>query len=325
MQTAMRFSVQYFCLLLLAGSCSFVSTVTAQSVKPSEVALAKRIESSPKLPFREERFTFHAPSPGWEIGPVSGVAVGRNGSIYVIQRGSKADPILLFDREGNLLRSWGKGDFILPHSLRLDPRGNVWAVDAGASRVIKYSPRGKRLLTIVVGQVPDTGSPFRGATDVAFASNGHVFITDGYGNARVLEYTADGRRIREWGHPGSRPGEFRLPHAIQVSQSGDIYVADRENGRIERFDMQGKFSGEIDHLGRCYALRLGDGVLWASMSPMGEDPGAPGWLVKLNPQNGRILGHLDVTEQREGHSIDVLPSGEPVVTVGNGLLVFHQR
>jgi hypothetical protein len=99
-----------------------------------------------------------------------------------MQRGNMADPILAFDLHGNLLRSWGRGDFILPHSLRLDDEGNVWAVDAGASLVIKYSPAGKKLLTIVVGQTPETGSPFRGATDVAFAPNRHVLIADGFWN-----------------------------------------------------------------------------------------------------------------------------------------------
>jgi hypothetical protein len=188
---------------------------------------------------------------------------------------------------------------------------------------MKYSPAGKKLLTIVVGQAPDTGSPFRGATDMAFAQNGHLLITDGYGNARVLEYTADGRRIREWGRSGAESGEFHLPHSIQIGPDGIVYVADRENGRIEEFNMQGKFLREIDQLGRCYSLKLTNGVLWVSMSPLGEDPGAPGWLVKIDPRTGRILGHLDLRETLEGHQIDILRSGEPVVTAGDELLLFR--
>lgn len=321
----MRCSVQNLCLLVLTASCGFSSAAYARSAKASDSDVAKRIEHSNRLPFRAEHFIFHAPSPNWEMGPVSGVAFGGNGMIYVIQRGSMADPILAFDGKGNLIRSWGKGDFTLPHSLRLDPQGNVWAVDAGQSLVIKYSPRGHKLLTISVGQKKDTGGPFQGATDVAFAPNGHVFVTDGYGNARVLEFASNGRRIGEWGRSGSGPAEFRLPHAIQVSQSGTIFVADRENGRIEKFGMQGKFLGEIDGLGRCYSIRLMGGALWASVSPMGEDPGAPGSLVKLDPKSGRILGHLDVPEQREGHAIDISGSGEPVVTTGSDLLWFRHR
>ena len=313
---------QCFCLHLFASLFGFVGAGMSQSSKSSDLALAKRIESSPILPFRTEWFPFHSPYPGWEVGPVSGVAADRDGNVYLIQRGAKANPILVFDKDGNLLRSWGEGDFALPHSLRLDPQGNVWAVDAGASVIIKYSPDGKKLLTIHIGEVPDTGSPFRGVTDLAFAPDGHVFITDGYGNARILELTGDGRRVREWGRSGSGPAEFHLPHAIQINASGTVYVADRENGRIEEFDTHGKFLGEIDQLGRCYALKLSNGILWASMSPMGEAPGAPGWLVQLDPRSGKVLGHLNLTEARVGHAIDVLGSGSAVVTADRGLLLF---
>ena len=313
---------QIWCLFVCL---SVVPSGITQSPQLSDAALARRIETSPTLPLIETKLPLHIPSPDWELGSVSGVAVDANGNVYIIQRGSKADPILVFDKHGYLLRSWGKGDFILPHSLRLDPSGNVWAVDAGASRVMKYSSSGKKLLTIAVEPVPDNGSPFRGVTDIAFTANGHMFITDGYGNARILEYTADGNKARQWGHPGKGPAEFHLPHAIQISQNGTIYVADRENGRIEKFDLNERFLGEIYQLGRCYALRLDRGALWVSMSPMGEDAGAPGWLVKLDPQSGKILGHQTLPEQRVGHALDVLPSGEPIVTAGNGVILFQRR
>lgn len=311
-------------VLLAVGLC--VSVDNAQEPSSSDTALAKRIDSSPTLALSEKQLTLHAPFPGWALGAISGVAVGADESLYVIQRGKDADPILVFDQRGTLLRSWGKGDFTLPHSLRLDPDGNVWAIDAGASKIIKYSSAGKKLLTIAIEPVPDNGSLFRGVTDLAFAPNGHVFITDGYGNARVLEYTARGEAVRAWGHPGKGPGEFHLPHAIQISRSGIVYVADRENGRIEELDLDGKFLRELDRLGRCYALKLDSGVLWATMGPRDQDPGAPGWLVKLDPNSGRILGHLDVPDQRAGHALDVLSSGEPVMTAGSGLLLFqHPR
>src|SRR5579875_3233166 len=93
-RVVMRSRERFLCLLLFAGSSCFIPTGAAQLIKSSDLDLAKRLERSPKLPFREEPFPFHAPSSSWEMGPVSGVAVGRNGTIYVIQRGSKADPIL---------------------------------------------------------------------------------------------------------------------------------------------------------------------------------------------------------------------------------------
>jgi hypothetical protein len=88
-------------------------------------------------------------------------------------------------------------------------------------------------MTIAVGEQPGSNGPFNGATDIAFGRDGHLFITDGYGNARILEYTPDGRRVKQWGKPGSGPGEFRLPHAIQIDEDGIIYIADRENGTRE--------------------------------------------------------------------------------------------
>jgi DNA-binding beta-propeller fold protein YncE len=240
------------CLWLLATTfCLSLSGVT-RATEPSEQK-SVTISNSVALPFRETHVPLHSSVARLQINSISGVAVGADGLFYVIQRESGTDPILVFDKRGNLLRSWGKGDFTLPHSLRLDPSGNVWAVDAGSSRLMEYSSAGKKLLTIAVKPLPDTGSPFRGITDLAFAPNGHLFITDGYGNARILEYTASGVKLREWGREGTGPGEFHLPHAIQIGPDGIIYVADRENGRIEKFDPEGKFLGAIDHLGRCYA------------------------------------------------------------------------
>jgi sugar lactone lactonase YvrE len=286
--------------------------------------LRARIEASPVLPFKGVPFAARSLKAGWESGAVSGVAVDSKGSIYEIQRGEKADPIVVLDRNGTILRSWGKGDFKIPHSIRIDPAGNVWAVDAAASTVIKYSPLGRKLMTITVGEQPHNGSPFNGTTDVGFGPNGHIFITDGYGNARILEYTAEGKRVKQWGKPGTAPGDFDLPHAIQITAQGTIYVADRENGRIETFDLRGNFLGEIAHLGRVYSFKLTHGALWASMGPFDRLPGSPGWLVKLDPQSGKILGHLDVPEDRGGHSLEVMPSGEPLITLGNGLLWFKK-
>ena len=289
----------------------------------SDSALAKRIGASPNLPLTERHLSLHADLPGWAMGAVSGVAVGPDGLLYVIQRGPGADPILIFDLQGQLLRSWGKGDFTLPHSLRIDQHGDVWAIDAGSSNIIKYSPAGKKLLTISVEPVPNTDSPFRGVTDVAFAPDGDLFITDGYGNDRVLEYTADGTKVRQWGAPGAGAGQFHLPHAIQVSSTGVIYVADRENGRIELFDLSGRYLRDFADVGRCYALRLKDGALWATVGPRDQEPGAPGWLLKIDPRNGRLLGHLFVPDQRSGHALDLSKSEAVVETSGSGLLLLE--
>ena len=138
------------------------------------------------MPCRGVPFTAQAPNVGWASGLVSWVTIDSMGLIYEIQRGDRADPVLVLDQEGKLLRSWGKGDYKIPHSIRLDPEGNVWTVDAGTSVVQKYSPFGKKLMTITVGEQPENDSPFNGATDIAFGPNGHLFIADGYGNSRIF-------------------------------------------------------------------------------------------------------------------------------------------
>ena len=150
--------------------------------------------------------------------------------------------MIVVDRDGKVVRSWGKGMYTTPHAIRIDPQGNVWTTDAASSMVYKFSPEGKKLMEIEIGGQPTPCGAFCSTTDIAFAPNGHLFISDGYRNARILEYTADGKKIREWGKAGTGPGEFRLPHSIQIDENGIIYVADRENGRIQQFDQQGNTS-----------------------------------------------------------------------------------
>jgi hypothetical protein len=312
-------------LICLSFLTQHVRQVDKKAQAKAAADLRDRIEASPELPFNGVPLTIQAPAASWESGLVSGLAIDSNGVIYEVQRGDKADPVLVLDRDGKLLRSWGKGDYKIPHSIRIDPKGNIWTVDASSSIVIKYSPLGKKLMIIAVGDQPETGSAFNGTTDIAFGPNEHVFITDGYGNSRVLEYTPDGKRVKLWGKPGAAPGEFHLPHSIQIDEQGTIYVADRENGRVQKFDVDGKFLGEIPQLGRIYSLKLVGHVLWAGVQPLDQPPGAPGWLIKLDGKSGKILGHLDVTEPRGLHSVEQMPSGEPVITLGNQLLWFKGK
>lgn len=227
------------------------------------------------------------------------------------------------DRQGRILHSFGKGLYKIPHSIRLDPNGYIWTVDAGDSRIIKFSPEGRELLHFDVGGQPKSlESPFDGTTDIAFAK-GRIFISDGYANARILEYTAEGKKVREWGSAGSGPGQFHLPHGIAVDEDGILYVADRENGRIEKFDLDGKFPGEIANLGRIYSLRLGShGTMWAAMAPLDQPPGSPGWIVKLDRTTGRILGYIPVIDTPGLHCLELVSDGQPMTDVGNKVIWF---
>lgn len=243
------------------------------------------------------------------LGTVSSVAADRKGVIYVLQRGDKLDPVLAVDREGRLLRSWGRGMFTVPHSVRVDPDGNIWTVDAGSSVVLKFSPQGEKLREIDVGEVaPADKCAFPtlcGATDIAFGPNGRLFISDGYGNARILEYTSDGRRVKAWGNSGTGPGQFQIPHGI-VFDGKNLLVADRTNARIQRFDLDGRYLGEWTGLGRPFALKINAGALWVAgmtlPAPGDSAQRATPEVLKVDPSSGKILGQAPAPGP---HSIDV--------------------
>jgi len=298
--------MRFLLLLSLTGLVASAQTNDAGALAIAELRTV--VQTGPPLALHRTEFVIHLPSEGWALGMVSSVAVDRNGTIYVLQRGDKADPVIAVDREGRVLRSWGKGLYKIPHSIRIDPTGNVWTVDAQSSTVLKFTPEGRQLMRIEVGGQPESKNPFCGTTDIAFAPNGHLFISDGYSNARILEYSADGKRLHEWGAKGTGPGEFRIPHGIAVDENGIVYVADRENGRVQRFTSQGKYLGEWPHLGKAFSIRLSGGAAWAGVQPAVVANGSSGWLIKLDRDTGKILGYADSTGGH--HLIEVTPDGE---------------
>jgi DNA-binding beta-propeller fold protein YncE len=143
-----------------------------------------------------------------------------------------------------------------------------------------------------------------GTTDITFGPNGRLFISDGYGNARILEYAADGKRVKVWGSAGTAPGQFQIPHGIAY-EGKTLYVADRGNSRVQRFDLDGKYLGEWTNLGRPFALKVTGGALW--VSTMFAKPA----ILKVDLATGRILGQIDAPGP---HSIDVSEAGEIVAS-----------
>jgi DNA-binding beta-propeller fold protein YncE len=263
--------------------------------------------AAPKLALQRSEFAIQPPSAGWGLEMVSSVTSDSKGVIYLLQRGTKADPVVAVSRDGRVLRSWGKGLYKIPHSIRVDPAGNVWTVDAASSVVLKFTPEGKQLLRIDVGGLPESKSEFRGTTDITFAPGGRLFISDGYGNARILEYSAQGKRVREWGTKGTGTGQFHVPHGIAIDQDNVLYVADRENGRIQKFDLDGKYLGGWSNLGKTFSLKIARGALYIGSQPRNEPNGAPGWLMKVDRKTGKVLGMVESTGH---HSVEVLPNGE---------------
>jgi len=283
-------------------------------------ALRASIKTTPLLPV--ERIELKA-NPPLKFEGISAVAADQRGNIYVIHRPTNGDPVVVLDPKGNVLRSWGKGMYKTPHGIRIDPAGNVWTVDANTSMVYKFTPEGKKLLEISVGDVPDPSREFCGATDVAFARNGHLFVSDGYCNGRVLEYDASGRKLHEWGKKGTAPGEFNTVHAIAIGPQGEVYVADRENGRLQRFDQQGKFLGEWKYGGQLYNVAFGPaGELFVSTHSKGVSLDTEFNVVKIDSATGKMLARFEV----RAHELAVAPDGTLLpATRSEQLLLFRPR
>ena len=208
--------------------------------------------------------------PGTNLGEVSGVAVDSQHRIYVFSRsgatggpayGPTAAQLLEFAPNGDFLREVGRDlyGWSFAHSVRIDRDDNIWAIDKGSDMVIKFNQAGR--VQWVFGrrkESADGAEPwehvtpplaprdgmFRQPTDVAWDSQGNVYITDGYVNSRVAKFDKNGDWVMSWGEPGTGPGQFRLPHAIAIDKNDNIYVGDRTNRRVQVFDTNGKYLRE---------------------------------------------------------------------------------
>jgi DNA-binding beta-propeller fold protein YncE len=195
--------------------------------------------------------------PDIEFRPAA-VAVDSEDRVYAFNR-VDAHPVVVFDRDGSFLKSWGAGQFRFPHSIRFVAPNRAWLSDEHLQQFYEYTADGQRLRSIGVRGfrsdtgVPDDdfgstawkrvthgGGPFNLPTDIAPAPDGSLFMTDGYGNSRVHKFSADGRHLLSWGDPGSGPGQFNLPHCVWIDPRGRVLVGDRENNRVQIFDQQGR-------------------------------------------------------------------------------------
>jgi len=278
--------------------------------------------AQPPLPLELTKPKIIPPREGWELGMISSSASDGKGTIYLLQRGLTAQPVVAINEQGKVLREWGKGLYQIPHSIRIDPAGNVWTVDAASSRIMKFTPKGEKLLDFVVGEQPKKNSHFNGTADIAFTRDGHLFIADGYGNNRILEYDAQGKRLRQWGTAGEGPGELNLPHGIAIDEREIVYVADRENGRIQCFSREGKFLNMFNNLVKTFSLAYRNGAMWIGSQPRNEPNGAPGWIMKLDPVTGKVLGRIASPGH---HSIDVSEKEEILTGVRPDVLLWFRR
>ncbi|WP_374298098.1 peptidyl-alpha-hydroxyglycine alpha-amidating lyase family protein [Sphingomonas sp.] len=189
--------------------------------------------------------------------------VAANGDVYVLARA--AHPVTVFDGDGNFITSWGEGEFSpFVHGLRIAPDGTVWITDSGNHTVKQFTPDGRKLRTLGVADSPAPtlyGNPFNMPTGVAFHPNGDMYASDGYGNRRVHRFGADGTRKESFGGPGTGPGEFAIVHFIEIDAQGRIYIADRENQRIQVFDAEGRHLADWTGFDMPSDLAFGDGMI----------------------------------------------------------------
>ncbi|MCP4814184.1 MAG: hypothetical protein GY888_16880 [Planctomycetaceae bacterium] len=189
-----------------------------------------------------------------KLGPCSAVAIDSKGQLYLFHRGDQ--PICCFSSTGKFIRSWGDGLIGSAHGLRIDRDDNVWATDIEHHMVYKFTNKGQLLMALGRPDEPGTdGNQFNKPTDVAFGPHGNFFVTDGYGNSRVMKFTARGALVKTWGTRGRGTGEFDLPHSIIVDATNRVLVGDRENDRIQIFDLDGKHLATWDG-GAPYGMAL---------------------------------------------------------------------
>ena len=196
--------------------------------------------------------------PGWELGRAVAVAVDSQDRVYVFRavKNPPADPpILVFDRDGNYLDSWGRGAFVEPHGVNIGADDNMYLADKEDHVTLKYTLGGKALLVLGNrGKPSDTGcsedsgdvlraaGPFNSPTGMVDSPSGDLYVTDGYRNCRVHRFSADGTLISSWGNPGrTAGGEFHTPHCVWVDREGKVYVVDRANSRVQVFSATGDF------------------------------------------------------------------------------------
>jgi hypothetical protein len=192
---------------------------------------------------------------GWSFQEVSGGGVDSQDRVYAFNRGKH--PLMVFDRDGDFITSWGEGIFVRPHAVTMGADDTIYLTDDGDHTVRKCTLEGKVLLTIGSPGKPasrHSGQPFNRCTHAALAPDGALYISDGYGNSRIHKFSPEGKLLLSWGEPGTDPGQFNIPHNICADRGGFLYVADRENHRIQVFDRNGRFKTQWNNLYRPCAL-----------------------------------------------------------------------
>jgi sugar lactone lactonase YvrE len=235
------------------------------------------------------------------LGDCAAVGVDSRDNVYAFNRGDH--PIAVFDQDGNLLRTWGEGVFTRPHGVHMAPDDTIWLTDDGDHTVRRCTLDGRVLLTIGIPGKPApfmSGEPFHRCTHTALSPQcDRLYISDGYGNARIHKFTVDGKLLSSWGEPGTDPGQFNIPHNICCDPEGWLYIADRENHRVQVFDGDGKWETQWNNLHRPNGMCLARGhnplCYIGEGGPSGEinrDWPNIGPRVSIHTTEGKVLARL---------------------------------
>ena len=193
---------------------------------------------------------------GWVYQEATAVDVDAKDRVYVFNRGTI--PMIVFDSDGQVVDTWGENIFTNPHGVTIGPDNEVYCVDNGDNTVRKFTSDGKLLMTLGEpgeGSPRMSGIPFSRPTHVAVDENtGEFYVSDGYGNASVHKYSPDGTRLFTWGESGTGEGQFNIVHGLALDSDGWVYVADRENHRVQVFGSDGKFETQWLNLSRAATI-----------------------------------------------------------------------
>ncbi len=308
------------------------------------IATAAFAQNHAPNPYREPVAWGQMP-PGRSWGATSAVYPSPDGNIWVAERcganlcvDSDLDPILLFDASGKLLRSFGAGHISWPHGIHVDREGNVWVADAvgaepshltpaGWGHVVrKFSPEGELLLTLgrpgIAGEGKDT---FNKPSDVLVAPNGHIYVADGHfpgGNNRIVEFSADGTFVRQFGQYGTGPGDLFDPHALAMDSQGRLFVGDRANSRIQIFDQFGGYIATWTQFGRPSGIYIDENdVIYVtdSESNLSRNPGWKRGIRIGSARDGFVTGFIPDPESDQDNS---LTSGAEGVAVDRSGAIY---
>jgi DNA-binding beta-propeller fold protein YncE len=264
----------------------------------------------PSNPYRTTTGWMTAPD-GRTLGSMSTIDVAPDGTLWIAERCggndclvNDLDPVLHVGAGGEWLGAFGSNLFAWPHGIHVDFSGNVWVTDGRGGddrghQVIKFAPDGRELLRLgTSARAGDGPTHFNGPTDVVVAANGDVFVSDGHeveSNNRIVKFTAGGRYIKEWGGSGNAPGQFLVPHALALDSQGRLFVADRDNNRIQIFDQDGNFLDQWTQFGRPSGLHIAaDDTLYVSDNQSNDErnPGRSRGIYVGSAKDGSVSAFI---------------------------------